>query len=232
MKTWKFPAMVGLPEATWLSQPIAVRLLLHKLWCSLCSRSATDGATMSAPPQVSGTKRPFAEVLQEHLQRLYDDVLEEHNLEAEHLRNSILLLQKRPTEVLQNEAKVEWEKDLAPLEAEGLDSEWSEERQWGALNSTRALENWVERLGPGRQMEWVGGARFLFSWLWEICRNILMASYGYEHEGLTSCDTDQQIRMLNCPVGQNDLNQTIYFAIEIVMIVYTGIPVYPTNCKI
>jgi hypothetical protein len=81
-------------------------------------------------------------------------------------------------------------------------------------------------------MEWVGGARFLFSWLWEICRNILMASYGYEHEGLTSCDTDQQIRMLNCPVGQNDLNQTIYFAIEIVMIVYTGIPVYPTNCKI
>lgn len=99
---------------------------------------------MSAPPQVSGTKRPFAEVLQEHLQRLYDDVLEEHNLEAEHLRNSILLLQKRPTEVLQHEAKVEWEKDLAPLEGEGLDSEWSEERQWGALNSTRALENWVE----------------------------------------------------------------------------------------
>ena len=48
-----------------------------------------------------------------------------------------------------------------------------------------------------------------------------MASDGYEHEGLTSCDTDQQIGMLNCPVGQNDLNQTIYFAIEIV---YTGIP--------
>lgn len=98
---------------------------------------------MSAPP-----RRAFAEVLQEQLQKLYDDVLEEHNLEAEQLRNSILLLQKRPTEVLQNDAKVEWEKDaekeLAPLE-EGLDSEWSEERlQWGALNSTRALENWVE----------------------------------------------------------------------------------------
>ena len=126
---------------------------------------------MSAPPQVSGTKRPFAEVLQEHLQRLYDDVLEEHNLEAEHLRNSILLLQKRPTEVLQNEAKVEWEKDtlekdtgLAPLEGEGLDSEWSEERlPLGALNSTRALENWVERLGlPDRWNGWgVPGSFFL-----------------------------------------------------------------------
>lgn len=79
---------------------------------------------------------------------MYETLLEEHNLEADQLRNSLLLLQRRPMMSPPPESDVPWEGNEVDLMSAdgGIDGE-SDLMNWSEGDrSSRALVNWEELL--------------------------------------------------------------------------------------
>lgn len=92
------------------------------------------------------TSRQFPEVLREQLEKLYETLLEEHNLEADQLRNSLLLLQRRPMMSPPPESDVPLEGgEVDVMSADGgIDGDSDLMNCSEGDRSSRALVNWEE----------------------------------------------------------------------------------------
>lgn len=110
----------------------------------VCVEKAEDWAAMAA---VAVPSQKYSEVLREQLQHVYNTLLEQHNVETEHLRNSIWMLQNQRISGKTedggdgDDGEQELSSVLEGVQVAELDSSFNEVSFY---KSDRALENWAQ----------------------------------------------------------------------------------------